>query len=375
MKVLIAPDKFKGSLTAAQAARAIRRGVEGACPRAECRELPIADGGEGAAEVLCAALGGEWITAPAHDPLGRSIEAGYAWLPGEVAAINMSEASGLRRLAAGELDPLRASTAGTGELMAHARERGARTVLVGLGGSATNDGGIGMAAALGWRFVDRHGDALPPLPLRLPGLDRLVPPDGAFPAVTAICDVGNPLLGTRGATRIYGPQKGVDARTLPLLEAGLAHLADVAWRDLGRDCRDVPGAGAAGGLGFGLLTFCRAEMRSGFEMVAEAVGLSAAVAGSDLVITGEGRLDGQTLEGKGPAGVASLARRFGKPVLAFGGAVLEAEALRGIFHAVFAIQDEEISTGRAMREAETLLEARVAAAFATRELAALLAIL
>ena len=373
MKVLIAPDKFKGSLTAAQAARAIRRGVERALTAARCRELPIADGGEGAAEVLCGALGGEWITTAAHDGLGRPVEAGYASLPGAVAAINMSEASGLWRLAPGERDPLRASTAGTGELMAHARTRGARTILVGLGGSATNDGGIGMAAALGWRFMDRHGNALPPLPLHLPEVERILPPSQEpLPVVTSMVDVGNPLLGKRGATYVYGPQKGADAAALFFLEAGLTHLADVARRDLGRDYRDVAGAGAAGGLGFGLLAFCGAEIRSGFDTVAGAVGLDAAVAGSDLVITGEGCLDRQTLEGKGPAGVASLARRFGKPVFAFGGAAPEPDVLRWIFDGVFAIKDGTVSTERAMREAETLLEARVAAAFATREIAAII---
>ena len=363
MRILIAPDKFKGSLTAAQAAGVIRRGVERALPRARCRELPMADGGEGTAEALCAATGGEWVTAPAHDPLGRRILAGYALLPDGSAAINMSAASGLWHVAPAERDPWRASSAGTGELMSHARTHGARRLLVGLGGSATNDGGAGLATALGWRFVDRDGLRLEPGPLHLPRLARILrPEDPAFPEVVAMCDVANPLLGPRGATWTYGPQKGADERTLPLLEAGLAHLADVAAGELGRDLRGVPGAGAAGGLGFGLLAFCRAELRSGFEVVAEAVGLREAIAGSDLVITGEGCLDGQTLEGKGPAGIALLARQLGKPVLAFGGLVLEPEALGRLFDAVFALKDETISMATALREAASLLEEKVFAA-------------
>lgn len=372
MKILIAPDKFKGSLTAVQASGAIRRGVERALTDAECRELPMADGGEGTAEVLCAAGGGEWITAPAHDALGRPVEAGYAWLPGEVAVINMSEASGLWRLAAGERDPLRASTFGTGELMADARRRGARKIIVGLGGSATNDGGSGMAAALGWRFVDGVGRTVEPLPVHLPTVARIYRPADSLPEIVVMCDVVNPLLGPRGATAIYGAQKGADAQTSPLLEAALSHLADVAASELGCDHRDTPGSGAAGGLGFGLLTFCRAELRSGFNAVAEAVGLSDAVAASDLVVTGEGCLDGQTLEGKGPAGIARLARHLGRPVVAFGGMVLEPEALARVFDAVFALKDDTITFETAISQAARLLEAKAAAAFASDEIITLL---
>lgn len=361
MKILIAPDKFKGSLTAPQAARAIRRGLEQALPDAVCRELPMADGGEGSAEALCAAAGGEWVTAPAHDALGRPVQAGYASLPDGVAAINISEASGLWRLTLAERDPLRASTFGTGELMADARRRGARKLIVGLGGSATNDGGLGMGAALGWQFLDRDGETVEPVPLHLPAVARIRPPeDGTFPETLVMCDVVNPLLGPRGATAIFGPQKGADERSMPLLETSLTHLAGVVARELGRDLRDVPGAGAAGGLGFGLLSFCGATLRSGFETVAEAVGLHDAIVESDLVVTGEGCLDGQTLEGKGPAGIALLARRLGKPVIAFGGMVLEREALGRIFDGVFALKDDTMTVETAIREAESLLECKAA---------------
>ena len=366
MNFLIAPDKFKGSLTAVQAAAAIRRGVERAAPDARCREMPIADGGEGTAEALLAATGGEWITTSAHDCLGRPVEASYAWLPGGVAAIDMSNASGLWRVAANERDILRASTFGTGELVLHAARRGAREIFVGLGGSATNDGGLGLAAALGWRFVAADGTDLPPLPVHLPGLARIVPPAdaAALPPVVAMCDVGNPLLGPGGATWTYGCQKGGDDTTLPALEAALTRLAEVKARDGGRDHRDTPGAGAAGGLGFGLLAFCGAELRSGFETVAEAIGLWAAVAESDLVLTGEGSLDTQTLHGKGPAGVARLARGLGKPVLAFGGQVLSPEALLETFDGVFALREGSITLEEAIRRAGPLLEEKAAAAVA-----------
>ena len=363
MKILIAPDKFKGSLTALQAARAIRRGLERALPGVVCREMPMADGGEGSAEALCAAASGDWVTASAHDALGRVVQAGYAFLPGGVAAINMSEVSGLWRFTSAERDPLRASTFGTGELMADAQRRGARKLLVGLGGSATNDGGLGMAAALGWRFLDRDGETVEPVPLHLLAVAHIQPPeDGTLPEILVMCDVVNPLLGPRGATANFGPQKGANERSLPLLEASLTHFADVIARELGRDLRDVPGAGAAGGLGFGLLSFCGATLRSGFEIIAEAVGLHDAIAESDLVVTGEGCLDGQTLEGKGPAGIALLARRLGKPVVAFGGMVLEREALGRIFDGVFALKADTITIETAIREAESLLERKAATA-------------
>ena len=362
MKVLVAPDKFKGSLTATQAAGAIRRGLEAGLPGVRCRELPIADGGEGTAEVLCEALGGQWVSTEAHDPLGRPLAAGYAALPDGVAVIAMSAASGLWCVPPGQRDILRASTFGTGELMVHALAHGARKILLGLGGSATNDGGIGAAAALGYRFLDRAGLPLDPLPIFLPGLARIIPPTEDWPEVVAMCDVSNPLLGPRGATAVYGPQKGGDARTLPQLEAALAHLAAVMRTDLGCDFRDVPGAGAAGGMGFGLMSFFGARLCSGFEAVAAAMHLEEAVAGSDLVVTGEGCLDSQTLDGKGPAGVAALARKLGKPVLAFAGSVRDAGALARVFDGVFAIQEDTMPLEVAIRDAESLLEQKAAQA-------------
>jgi len=359
MRILVAPDKFKGSLTAVEAAEAIRRGLLAADPHADVRMRPIADGGEGTAEAICQAGGGEWVVCRARGPLGDPVEARYAWLPGGIAVIDMSEASGIGRISASRRDPLRATTFGTGEMIADAARRGARKILIGLGGSATNDGGCGIAAALGFRFLAADGTPMDPVPQNLPSLDRILAPDALdLPELIALCDVQNPLLGTRGATHTYGPQKG--AVDLQPLEDALHHLAGIAARDLGRDCRDVPGAGAAGGTGFGLMCFLGASFRPGFEMIAGVLGLEKEMAQSDLVITGEGRLDAQTLEGKGPLGVAGLARRCGKRVVAFAGCIDADPRLREIFDDVVAITPPGLPLGEALRNAGHLLESAAA---------------
>ena len=356
-RILIAPDKFKGSLTAPEAAEAIVRGIKAACPDAALESKPIADGGEGTAEAICAALGGSWIKVPATDPLGRPIAARYAWLKDKMAVIDMSEASGLGRLSIAERDPLHASTFGTGQLIADAIRRGAGKILVGLGGSATNDGGSGMAAALGFAFFDRHDRRLKALPVNLADLARIQAPDAPLRAtIIGLCDVQNPLTGERGASRTYGPQKGADPRMVQRLDGDLSHLADIVARDLQCDFRATPGAGAAGGLGFGLLSFCGATLRSGFETLAETQQLEKEIAASDLVITGEGRIDAQTLEGKGPAGVAALARKHGKPVIAFAGAVADDQRIATAFDRVFAITPPGLPLDDAFREAPRLLE-------------------
>jgi glycerate kinase len=364
-RVLIAPDKFKGSLTALAAAEAIARGIAAACPRAELVARPIADGGEGTAEAMGAALGGRWIELTVSDPLGRPIAARYAWLENEVAVIDMSEASGLGRLSIAERDPLHASTFGTGQLIADAIRRGARKILVGLGGSATNDGGSGMAEALGYEFLDLHGRRLQAVPANLANLARIQAPDAPIHAtIIGLCDVQNPLTGERGASRTYGPQKGADPRMVQRLDGDLADLADIVARDLRCDFRATPGAGAAGGLGFGLLSFCGATLRSGFETLAETLQLEKEIAASDIIITGEGRIDAQTLEGKGPAGVAALARKHGKPVFAFAGAVADDPRIATVFDRVFAITPPGMPLDEAFREAPRLLATCVAEAAA-----------
>lgn len=355
MRILIAPDKFKGSISAAAAAEAIAAGLREAIPNAECILAPIADGGEGFAEAMCLGLGGTWIECPAQDPLEREVPCRYAWVESErIAIIEMAEASGLWRLKPEERSPLRAHTFGTGQLMRDAIARGARKILVGLGGSATTDGGVGMAAALGYRFLAADGSEFPPYPASLASLARIVPPDRAeFPEIIAACDVQNPLLGDRGTARVFSPQKGADTTTVEQLELAMTRLADVATASLGRDFRESPGAGAAGGIGYGLMEFTGASVQSGFDLVAETLALESRIQAADVVVTGEGRLDAQTLEGKGPAGVAALARRHRKPVLALGGGV--DPAAENLFDATLPIIDSPLPLEEAMRRGAELL--------------------
>lgn len=365
VKILVAPDKFKGSISALAAAEAIARGIRSVLPDTDCELAPIADGGEGFAEALGTALGGEWVKAQAEDPIGRAIEGRYMWVGRDrTAIVEMSEASGLWRLKKSELDPLRANTFGTGQLMRHAMDRGAQKILVGLGGSATTDGGIGMAAALGYNFLTSDGDDLAPYPGHLLALIRAKNenvPD--FPEIVAACDVQNPLTGPRGTANVFAAQKGADAKAIVALEQGLIHLADTLANDLECDYRDVPGAGAAGGIAFGLMSFCGAKIQSGFDLVAETLRLEERIAACDLVITGEGRLDDQTLDGKGPAGIAGLARKHRKPTLAFAGSVADNVGLHSVFDATCPIIDQPVTLDDAMqRGAEFLERAAVRAA-------------
>ncbi len=358
MRVLVAPDKFKGSLTAQEAAEAIARGWRAAWPECELMLAPMADGGEGFAEALCVAWQGSWIQLEAADGLGRTVRARYAWMEAQkFAAIDMSETAGLWRLKAEERDPLRANTFGVGQMIRHAAERGAAQIFVGLGGSATTDAGIGMAAALGYEIMTSDGEALDPIPANMLALTRIGLGDlVSLPKIVAASDVRNPLLGPRGTAHVFAAQKGADAKTIETLELAMGNVADVVKEDLECDFREAPGAGAAGGLGFGLLSFCAAEMRSGFEVVAEALRLEERMAECDLVLTGEGRLDGQTLEGKGPAGVAALAHRQGKPVAAFAGSIAEDANLASIFDATCPMIDLPATLADAMTHASDFLE-------------------
>ena len=273
MRILIAPDKFKGSLGAMQVANHIAAGFREVVPQAELEIAPVADGGEGTAEVICQAGAGEWVACSAHDALGNTISARYCWLADGPAVMEMSEAAGWRQRTSGIRDPLRANTFGVGEMLLDATRRAARQVIVGLGGSATNDGGFGMARALGFRFFANQIE-LTEGPAELAGLTKVARPEGLrLPRISAAADVRNPLLGKRGATRVFGPQKGASPEQIVILEQALTKLADVVARNLGCEFRNTPGAGAAGGLGFGLMSFCGAELRSGFEVVAEIIQL------------------------------------------------------------------------------------------------------
>jgi glycerate kinase len=363
-RILVACDKFKGSLDATQACAAVGRGLARRWPEAVIELCPIADGGEGFAAALMGPLGGRWVECDARDALDREIRARYvlAEVPdGLVAVMEMAEASGFWRIAPGERDILRANTFGTGMMMRHAvTEEGASRIVVGIGGSATNDGGAGVAAALGVGLLDRHGDPLPPWPGVL--AERLAGVDGTrrleLPPVTVACDVASPLLGPTGATRVFGPQKGADETTMPVLERALAALVRVT----NGEARAVtPGAGAAGGLGFGLLQFADAKLVPGFDLIAELTGLSGRIAAADLVVTGEGSLDGQSLEGKGPVGIARLAREQGKPVWGFCGRADAAARSCGLFDRIGELQATGLPVDELMARAEELLERMSAA--------------
>ena len=322
MRVLVAPDKFRGTLSAEQAARAISAGFRRAIPTVEIESLPIADGGEGTLDALVAALGGERRRMRVSGPLGDSVEAEFAVAgtpDGTLGVVEMARASGLELISEGRRDPKRTSTRGTGELIKAAAGLGVDRILVCIGGSATNDAGAGMAQALGIRLVVEGGRDLGPGGAALRALAR-IDMSGLDLAVRRIdfvvaSDVDNPLVGSNGASAVYGPQKGATPEDVALLDEALRHFAAVVHRDLGLDLRDVPGAGAAGGLGGGLIAFLGARLRPGVEVVMEAVHLRERLEGVDLVVTGEGRFDAQSLHGKGPAGVIRAAAEMRVPAL------------------------------------------------------------
>ena len=380
MRILIAPDKFKGSLTAREVADNIAVGLREVLPDAKIDIMPMADGGEGTAEVISDALGGKWLTMSAHDARGREIEARYAYIDDrKLAVMEMSEAAGMRRLQPNEYDVDLANTFGVGEMILEAPRHGAREIIIGLGGSATNDGGFGMARKLGFRFFEQEQElrdgviellrltrierpnVVEALGLSAQAKDRRSPrraPLQHLPKTIAAADVRNVLLGEDGATRMFGPQKGATSDQIEILERVLTRLADMVARDLHVDFRDEPGAGAAGGLGFGLMSFCGAIVRPGFDVVAEAVGLEAKMKDADLVITGEGSLDRQTLEGKTPAGVARLARKLGKRVYAIVGRASEDRPARELFDGVYELTQPGMSEQESIANAGKLLRAR-----------------
>jgi len=358
MRILIAPDKFKGSLNARAVAENIASGLRDVLPNAIIETMPVADGGEGTADAISHACAGEKVTCAAHDALGREIAAEYFWLADRgTAVMEMSAGAGLWRIAPQERDLLRADTFGVGAMMKDALGRGVKEILLGLGGSATNDGGLGMAQALGFRFLANEHEVETPAELvNLAGIKA--PTQSMSATIVAAVDVRNPLLGPRGATRTFGPQKGGSQEQLEILESALKRLADVVAHDHGCDFRDTPGAGAAGGLGFGLMSFCGANIKSGFDVVAEFIGLRAAIAKADVVITGEGRLDEQSLEGKAPAGVARLAREAGKRVFAIAGSASDAPAVRAPFDVVLVLARPPITPAESIARAPQLLHER-----------------
>lgn len=366
LRVLVAPQEFKGTLTAVEAAEAIEAGLRRSHPGWTFDLLPMADGGPGTTDALIAALGGQRHTARASDPRRWPIVASWGLLPGKRVIVECAAASGLRHFRPDELTPdavRRASSYGTGELILDALEYDIEELIVGLGGSATNDGGAGVGQALGARLLDDSGRELPPggaalarlARIDVTGLNPRLPQAGIFAAT----DVFNPLCGARGASAVYGPQKGATPQMVQELDAALAHYAAIIERDLGVRVLDVEGAGAAGGLGAGLVAFLGAQVLPGAKLVAEAAGLEQRIAGADLVIAGEGRLDVQTGFGKAPWEVARLARAAGVPVVVIAGSVREdcGKEVLDAFDAVAPVLPAGVPTQQAMARGGELLSA------------------
>lgn len=327
MKILIASDSFKGSATTMEVADRIEKGLIRIIPELEVLKLPMADGGEGTVETLVYGMDGKFVYEEVTGPLGDRVQAKYGIIQDQIAIIEMAEASGLVLVEEERRNPSLTSTYGTGELILSALQRGYGKIYVGIGGSATNDGGVGMARALGYRFLDRDGNEIPEGGGGLDGLRRIdrsnVTPLLEDAQITVMCDVENPLYGPDGAAYVYGPQKGADPQMVQLLDRNLRHLADILKEDMDVDIGDVPGSGAAGGLGGGLMAFCGADLRPGIEMVLDILEFDGLLKDVDLVITGEGRIDGQSSKGKVPAGVAKRARKLNKPLVAMAGGVGE----------------------------------------------------
>ena len=354
MRVVVAMDSFKGSLSSSEAGNAVREGVLRACPTAEIEISSLADGGEGTAEALLCSMGGVWEFCQVHDPLGRVIEARYGAIPEEkLAVMEMAQASGLVLLDENERNPMKASTFGFGEMIAHAIGRGYRNFLIGIGGSATNDGGVGMLRALGYEFLDVNGN---PVGDGAEGLRSLaeIRMDGRLQALSecrfsVACDVKNPLCGENGCSRIFAPQKGATPETIPLMDAWLTNYANLTERLLCGQFAKREGSGAAGGLGFALVSFLNATLCKGAALVMEITKLEDKIKDADILITGEGRFDSQSRMGKGPFEAAKLAKAHGKNVIVLAGSVSDADLFDGI-DAVFPIVSGPCALEKAMEK-------------------------
>ena len=322
-RYVLVPNSFKGTLGSGEICAILREEILRAKPDAEVVSIPVADGGEGSVDAFLTAVGGQRVQVPCHGPHMEEMTGFYGLLPDGTAVVEMAAAAGLP-LAGNRLEPDTATTYGVGELMADAAARGARCIILGLGGSATNDGGCGAAAALGARFLDGQGKTFLPTGGNLDRIARIdLGGQRPLPEITVMCDIDNPLCGPTGASEVFGPQKGADPEMVRRLDGNLRHLAEVIRRDLGAEILDLPGAGAAGGMGGGAAAFWNGKLQMGIETVLDTVDFDEIVRGARLVITGEGCLDGQSLRGKVVSGVAARARRAGVPVVALVGAVGE----------------------------------------------------
>jgi len=365
MKIVLAPDKFKGSLSAQEACEAMERGVRRACPDAEVMSIPVADGGEGTVEALVSATGGRCVEVRVTGPLGEPVQARFGILGDpQTAVIEMAQASGLWRVPPEQRDPLNTTSFGTGELIHAALRQGCRHLIIGIGGSATTDCGSGMAQALGVRFLLADGTAVEtPMTGGQMGQVRQVDLSGVLPelrdcSITVACDVSNPLLGPQGAVRVYAPQKGAQPSQLDLLEQAMEHMIDLMESATGRRVRTLPGTGAAGGLGAALMTLFQAVQRPGIEIVLEAVSFRDRIRGAALVLSGEGKVDAQTACGKAVSGVVRAARSGHVPVVLLAGSVDEdAESLyrEGVV-SLFSICTRPMTLAEAMGRASWLVE-------------------
>ena len=362
MKIVVAPNALKGSLGAVAAAQAMSVGVRLAAPAAEVIQVPVADGGDGLLEVLGASRDMERIPCRVTGPLGDPVDSALLYSADRhLAVIEMATAAGLALLTSSSLDPMQTSTFGVGELLRLALDHGAQHIILGIGGSATSDGGTGLVRALGGRFLDAHAKELPGNAAALQQIKRIdierLDPRLAKVHIDVICDVDNPLLGAAGAARIFAPQKGASPSQVEAIEAGLENLANLVEQQFGRDIRELRGGGAAGGLGAGLVVFLQAELRPGAALVLELTGYEAALKDASLVLTAEGSLDGQTAHGKAPAAVARLANRHGIPCIALAGSLgpdLQALQAAGIT-ACFSLCPGPLALDAAMQQAAPLL--------------------
>ena len=363
MLVVVAPDSYKGSVSALGVAQAMKRGVLNVFPDARVTVVPIADGGEGTVEALVAATGGQFLCKKVKGPLGKEVSATWGILgDGETAVIEMAAASGLPLLQSEERNPGLTSTFGTGELIRSALDHGLRKIIIGIGGSATNDGGTGMAKALGIRFLDENGSELPEGGAALKDLRSIdlsqIDQRLFATEITVACDVDNPLCGPRGASAVFGPQKGATPDMVEELDAALAQFAACARTATGKDIENLPGAGAAGGMGAGMLYFTPAKLKPGVDIVLAAVNFETLVKDATFVITGEGRTDFQTAFGKAPVGIAKAAKKFGIPVYCISGGLGEGaeNVLAQGVDAISSICDRPMPLEACMQQGEILIE-------------------
>ncbi|MDN5332685.1 MAG: glycerate 2-kinase [Tepidanaerobacteraceae bacterium] len=366
VKIVIAPDSFKGSLTSLAAANAIERGILKAASSTDVKvnvhKVPMADGGEGTVEAVICAAGGRIVKTRVLDPLGRETNSFFGVLPDGTAVVEMAAASGLNLLKKEERNPMKTTTYGTGQLIKAALDYGSRKLIIGIGGSATNDGGVGMAQALGVKFMDAQGKNIGFGGGELSKIERIdvsgLDPRVKEAEIVVACDVKNVLCGPHGASAVYGPQKGATPEMVEILDQNLRHLASIIKRDLGKDVADVPGSGAAGGLGAALMAFLEARMKPGIEIIIEIARLEEKIKGADVVITGEGSTDSQTIYGKVPLGIARVARRWRKPVVCISGSLKEGyDVLFGEgITAFFSITNGPMTLEEAMERGEELLK-------------------